>query len=75
MRVDNKLAKNGDKLNVELRFYNMNDFGPLAIVKPVRPLNALLAARGGLNDLLAKLDGGDELDVTLQKILQNTDGM
>lgn len=75
LRVDNKLAKDGSKLNVELRFANMDDFGPLAVVKQVKPLNALLDARGRLNDLLAKLDGNDELDATLQKIVQDTEGL
>jgi type VI secretion system protein ImpB len=75
LRVDNKLANDGTKLNVELRFQHMDDFGPLAIVKRVKPLNALLEARGKLNDLLAKLDGNDDLDITLQKMLQDKDAM
>jgi type VI secretion system protein ImpB len=75
LRVDNKLANDGTKLNVELRFQHMDDFGPLAVVKRVKPLNALLEARGKLNDLLAKLDGNDDLDITLQKMLQDKDAM
>jgi len=75
LRVDNKLANDGSKLNVELRFKHMDDFTPLEIVKQVKPLHALLEARGRLNDLLAKLDGNDELDATLQKIVQDTEGL
>jgi type VI secretion system protein ImpB len=75
LRVDNKLANDGSKLNVELRFQNIDDFGPLSLVKQVKPLNALLDARGRLNDLLAKLDGNDELDAVLQKIIKDTDGL
>jgi type VI secretion system protein ImpB len=75
VRVDNKLANDGSKLNVELRFQNIEDFGPLNIVKQVKALNALLDARGRLNDLLAKLDGNDELDAVLQKIVKDTDGL
>jgi type VI secretion system protein ImpB len=75
LRVDNKLANDGSKLNVELRFQNIEDFGPLNIVRQVKPLNALLEARGRLNDLLAKLDGNDELDAMLQKIVKDTDGL
>ena len=75
LRVDNKLANDGSKLNCELRFQNIEDFGPLAIVKQVKPLNALLEARGRLNDLLAKLDGNDELDAVLQKIVKDTEGL
>ena len=73
--VDNKLAKDGSKLNVELRFQHMDDFNPLAVVKQVKALNALLEARGRLNDLLAKLDGNDDLDATLQKVIQDTEGL
>ncbi|HEY6331768.1 MAG TPA: type VI secretion system contractile sheath small subunit [Blastocatellia bacterium] len=75
VRVDNKLAKDGSKLNVELRFQHMDDFNPLAIVKQVKALNTLLEARGRLNDLLAKLDGNDDLDATLQKVIQDTEGL
>lgn len=75
VRVDNKLAKDGSKLNVELRFQHMDDFNPLAIVKQVKALNSLLEARGRLNDLLAKLDGNDDLDATLQKVIQDTEGL
>jgi type VI secretion system protein ImpB len=75
LRVDNKLANDGSKLNVELRFENMDDFSPLNIVKQVKPLNALLEARGRLNDLLAKLDGNDELEAVLQKIVKDTNGL
>jgi len=78
--VDNKLvAKNnnngGSKLKVELSFGSMDDFTPLSLVKRLEPLNKLLEARGRLNDLLAKLDGNDDLDSQLQSIIQNTDAL
>jgi len=75
LRVDNKLANDGSKLNVELRFQSLEDFNPLNIVKQVKPLNALLDARGRLNDMLAKLDGNDELDAVLQRIVKDTEGL
>lgn len=75
LRVDNKLANDGSKLNVELRFQSLDDFSPLNIVKQVKPLNALLDARGRLNDMLAKLDGNDELDAVLQRIVKDTEGL
>src|SRR3954447_24315707 len=59
LRVNNKLANDGTKLNVELRFGHLDDFSPISIVKQVKPLEKLLEARGRLNDLLAKLDGND----------------
>jgi len=75
LRVDNKLANDGTKLNVELRFGHLDDFAPLQIVKQVKPLAKLLEARGRLNDLLAKLDGNDELEAKLAEIVNNTDGL
>lgn len=75
IRVDNKLANDGTKLNVELRFKNMDDFSPLAVVKQVTPLAKLLEARGRLNDLLAKLDGNDELDAKLRQIVGDNEGL
>src|SRR5215469_9056727 len=35
LRVDNKLANDGTKLNVELRFHDIEDFNPLSVVKQV----------------------------------------
>lgn len=75
LRVDNKLANDGTKLNVELKFNHLDDFGPIQVVKQVKPLAKLLEARGRLNDLLAKLDGNDELEAKLAEIVSNTDGL
>lgn len=75
LRVDNKLANDGSKLNVELHFNHMDDFTPLEVVKQIKPLAKLLEARGRLNDLLAKLDGNDELEAKLAEIVANTDGL
>jgi type VI secretion system protein ImpB len=38
-------------------------------------MKKLLEARGKLNDLLAKLDGNDELDAKLQEIVTNTESL
>jgi type VI secretion system ImpB/VipA family protein len=70
--VDNKLpGGDGTKLNVELRFNNINDFRPESVVRAVPALRSLFEARQRLNDLLAKLDGNDELDRLLQDIASN----
>lgn len=74
-RVDNKLANDGSKLNVELKFSHMDDFNPTSIVKQVEPLRKLLEARQRLNDLLGKLDGNDKLDELLQEVVANSDGL
>jgi type VI secretion system protein ImpB len=71
--VDDRLQGNGDKLNVELRFRNINDLRPESVVNQIKPLAKLFEARQRLNDLLAKLDGNDDLDVLLRDIAANTD--
>lgn len=72
-RVDNKLANDDSKLNVEINFKNIEDFNPVNVVKQIDPLNKLFQARQRLNDLLAKLDGNDKLDALLQDVLENTE--
>jgi type VI secretion system protein ImpB len=72
VRVDNQLANDNSKLNVELRFRHMDDFGPVEVLKQVEPLRKLFEARQRLMDLLAKLDGNDALDARLQAIVENT---
>ncbi len=73
-QVDNKLDEESDtKLNVELKFRKMDDLRPESIIQQVDALRKLFEARTRLNDLLAKLDGNDDLDVLLQDIANNTD--
>lgn len=71
-RVDNTLTNDNTKLNVELRFRHIDDFHPLQVLKQVQPLNKLFEARQRLRDLLTKLDGNDQLDSLLQRVLANT---
>lgn len=72
--VDNKLTGDG-KLKVNLSFSHMDDFRPERIVERVDPLQKLLRARERLNDLLAKLEGNDELSAALKQIVDNTDAL
>jgi type VI secretion system protein ImpB len=72
-QVDNALSDEGGKMNVELRFKNINDFRPESVVQQVEPLRKLFEARQRLNDLLAKLDGNDDLDAQLQAVVNNPD--
>jgi type VI secretion system protein ImpB len=69
--VPNRLDGEGN-LKVELNFKDMEDFDPLSLVDQIDPLKQLFEARQRLADLLAKLDGNDELDDHLQQILDNT---
>jgi type VI secretion system protein ImpB len=71
--IDNKLQNDDSKLQVELRFKKIDDLRPEALVQQVEPLRKLFEARQRLNDLLAKLDGNDDLDALLQEIASNTD--
>lgn len=75
LSVDNTLAGDGSKLNVELKFSHLDDFSPLNVLKQVEPMRKLFEARTRLADLLTKLDGNDALDGLLQDIIKNTDGL
>jgi type VI secretion system protein ImpB len=70
--VDNKLTGKG-QISVTLKIRNMEDFRPEQIVEQVDPLRKLLRARQRLNDLLAKLEGNDELDAALKKAAASED--
>lgn len=72
-QVDNKLKADESKLNVEMRFSKIDDLRPEAVVQQIEPLRKLFEARQRLNDLLAKLDGNDDLDALLQGVAANTD--
>jgi type VI secretion system protein ImpB len=65
--------KGEGNLKLELNFQHFDDFHPEAIVKQVPRLAKLLEARQQLRDLLAKLDGNDELDSLLENIVRNTE--
>ncbi|MEO8381191.1 MAG: type VI secretion system contractile sheath small subunit [Acidobacteriota bacterium] len=71
--VGNRLKDDDSKMNVELKFRKIDDLRPEAIVQQVDTMRKLFEARQRLNDLLAKLDGNDDLDVLLQDIAANTD--
>lgn len=72
--VDNRLnGDDGTKMNVELKLRRMDDLRPESLIQQVEPLRKLMEARQRLNDLLAKLDGNDDLDALLQDIAGNTD--
>jgi len=71
--VDNKLKDDDSKLKTELKFNSLDDFEPENIVKQVEPLNKLYNARKKLSDLLAKLDGNDNLEALLKDVVSNTE--
>lgn len=71
-RVDNKLANDGTKMAVELKFNSLDDFEPDHVVQQVEPLRRLVETRSRLSDLLSKMDGNDRLDELLQEVIQST---
>src|SRR5580698_3698233 len=76
LRVDDRFSKNADsKLNIELKFREIDDFTPLNVMSQVEPLRKLFEARQRLTDLLGKLDGNDALDSMLQEIVANTEDL
>ena len=72
LSVDNKLADDGSKTRVDLRFNSIEDFEPDQVVQQVAPLRKLVEARQRLRDLMSKMDGNDKLEELLQDIIQNT---
>lgn len=75
LSVPNRLQPKQDKpgnLAVDLKFESLDEFGPVEIIKQVPALKKLLEARQRLRDLLTKLDGNDDLDALLRKVVQST---
>lgn len=66
-------AKGEGNLRIELNFEKFADFHPESLVEQVPRLSKLLEARHQLRDLLAKLDGNDELDSILERIVRSTE--
>jgi type VI secretion system protein ImpB len=74
MSVPDTMKGEGN-LKIELNFKQFADFHPEAVVQQVPRLQKLLEARLELRDLLAKLDGNDELGGLLANVVSNTDGL
>jgi type VI secretion system protein ImpB len=63
--VPSRLGGTATTLAVDLSFVNMDRFRPEQVVHHVPELRHLYEARTRLNDLLAKLEGNDELNKAL----------
>ena len=72
MPVENKLAGDGSKMGVELKFNSLEDFEPDRIAQQVDPMRKLVEARQRLNDILSKADGNEKLEEALTDILKNS---
>lgn len=73
LRAPNRLGDEGETINIDLSFPNIESFSPGAIAKSVPQLAKLLEVREKLNDLLAKLEGNDRLNDLLADIVTNTE--
>lgn len=67
--------KGAGTVAITLNFTHMDDFRPERIVERVADLRKLLRARERLNDLLAKLEGNDQLSAALKEIAESTDAL
>jgi type VI secretion system protein ImpB len=74
MSVPDEL-KGAGKVAITLNFTHMDDFRPERLVERVPDLRKLLRARERLNDLLAKLEGNDQLSAALKEIAESTDAL
>jgi type VI secretion system protein ImpB len=75
LQVTNPKAPDGAKANVELRFQHIDDFSPLNIIQQVESLRKLYDVRLRLSDLLAKLDGNENLDQLLVRVGKDAEGL
>ncbi|BAR47237.1 type VI secretion system contractile sheath small subunit [Methylobacterium sp. IF7SW-B2] len=69
--VDNTLADDGTQMQVRLHFDRLDDFEPAAIVRQVPALAKLLETRDSLRDLMTKADRSEDLEILLERILQD----
>ena len=67
------VLKEDSELKIDLEFRKFDDFHPESVVKQVPRLEKLLLARQYLRDLVAKLDGNDELNTVLSEIAGSQD--
>lgn len=72
LEIESRLSP-GERVRAELRFGCLDDFLPARVAAQVPALKRLLEARSRLSDLLAKLDGNDDLEGMLQQVASNTE--
>ncbi|CAG2158293.1 type VI secretion system contractile sheath small subunit [Cupriavidus numazuensis] len=73
LSVPDTMKDGQSNLKVELNFEKFADFHPESLVGQIPRLAKLLEARQQLRDLLGKLDGNDELDSLLERIVRDAD--
>jgi type VI secretion system protein ImpB len=73
LTVDNKLADDGSKMKVALKFNSMDDFEPAKVAGQVEPLKELLDMRRRLDEVLARISTNTQLEEALQDVISNTE--
>jgi type VI secretion system protein ImpB len=71
LEVENKLAGDGSRMAVELRFNSLEDFDPGRVLDQVPALRSLLETRNRLRDLMSKADRSEDLELLLEEILKD----
>lgn len=71
LQVENTLAGDGSKLEVNLDFNSMEDFTPGKIIEQVDPLKNLLATRNKLRELQTNVEKSKQAEKELEKLLQD----
>jgi len=71
LKVENKLAGDGNFMAVELKFNSIEDFEPGHVLDQVPSMRALLETRNRLRDLMSKADRSESLELLLERILKN----
>jgi type VI secretion system protein ImpB len=74
VKVDD-VIKGAGKIAIPLTFTHLDDFRPERLVERIPELRRLLRARERLNDLLAKLEGNDELSAALREVMESTEAL
>lgn len=70
---DRLTGEEGQQVNVELKFKNIEDFEPAQVARQVPALKELLDMRQRLNELLGKMEGNEKLEALLGEVLGNTE--
>ena len=71
-RVKNTLTGEGE-LGVDIDFESMEEFEPGKVVRKVDPLNKLMTARDELSNLMSYMDGKEDAEELINKVLNNTE--
>ncbi len=71
IEVDNLMAKDGSKLQLELTFESMDDFSPAAVARKVDSLRKLLDLRQNMKELRAKIGAKADAAAWLSKLIKD----